>query len=221
MEQPGEQPGKENRFTKLGIHRDATGTDSVADNELLVRRTFQTNARLGCELLYRRYYQPLCSHAARYVYSKAIAEDIVAEVFCQFYEKGVFQKIETSYRAYLYKTVRSRVYNYLRWETTRTADISLADFTAIQHTLEPDSIIEYEELYHSIELAVDALPPQCRKIYLLSRFENKSYQEIASELQIAPRTVEVQLRRARIALRTLLHSKWALMALAILTGLLP
>jgi RNA polymerase sigma-70 factor (ECF subfamily) len=193
----------------------------VAENELLVRNAFQTDARLGCELLYRRYYQPLCSHAVRYVYSKAVAEDIVAEVFCQFYENGVFRRIETSYRAYLYKTVRSRVYNYLRWEVARTADLSLADITPIHNTLEPDSIIEYEELYQTIEAAVNSLPPQCRRIYLLSRFENKSYQEIAGELQIAPRTVEVQLRRARIALRDVLRSRWTLILLAILTSLLP
>jgi hypothetical protein len=33
--------------------------------------------------------------------------------------------------------------------------------------------------------------------------------------------VEVQLRRARISLRNMLHSKWAFTTLTILTGLLP
>jgi RNA polymerase sigma-70 factor (ECF subfamily) len=216
-----EQPRPAINFTEPSKEGEAAKPCAMNDNDLLIRKVFESNAWLGCELLYRRYYQPLCSHAVRYVYSKAVAEDIVAEVFCQFYEKRVFGRIDTSYRAYLYKAVRSRAYNYLRWEAGRTTNLSFADITPIHTTLEPDSIIEYEELYHSIEAAVDSLPPQCRKIYLLSRFEDKSYHEIAGELRIAPRTVEVQLRRARISLRNMLHSKWAFTTLTILTGLLP
>jgi RNA polymerase sigma-70 factor (ECF subfamily) len=60
------------------------------DNDLLIRKVFESNAWLGCELLYRRYYQPLCSHAVRYVYSKAVAEDIVAEVFLPVLRKKSF-----------------------------------------------------------------------------------------------------------------------------------
>lgn len=67
----------------------APGRDSSAlqlDDELLLRQTFAQDTRIGLELLFRRYHAPLCSHAVRFVYSKPIAEDLVGEVFFQFYK---------------------------------------------------------------------------------------------------------------------------------------
>ena len=64
--------------------------EQLSDPELFIRRAFETNARLGCELLFRRYYAPLCSHAVRFVGAKAIAEDLVADIFCRFYAERTF-----------------------------------------------------------------------------------------------------------------------------------
>lgn len=58
-----------------------------ADSEMLIRLAFESDPRAGCELLYRHYYQALCSHAIRFVYSRSIAEDLVSDVLCQFYTK--------------------------------------------------------------------------------------------------------------------------------------
>jgi RNA polymerase sigma-70 factor (family 1) len=199
-----------------------TGTkkNNTTDPEFFIRKAFETDPRLGCELLFRYYYQPLCSHAVKLLYSKAIAEDIVAEIFYQFYLKGTFREITTSYRAYLYKTVRHRAYNYLRWETQRTTNLdALASFSD-DATLQPDSITQYEELYQDVEETINALPPQCRKIYLMHRFESKKYTEIAKELQLAPKTVEVQIRKASHFLRDVLKKKWILFLIALCNPLL-
>jgi RNA polymerase sigma-70 factor (family 1) len=180
----------------------------VTDVEVFIRKTFESDPRLGCELLYRHYYQPLCSHAVRLLYSKTIAEDLVSEIFLQFYQKETYKHISTSFRAYLYKAVRHRAYNYLRWESKRTTD--LEDFGGLSDTasLQPDAIIQYEELYQCVENAVNSLPSQRRKIYLMHRFEDKKYAEIAEELQLSPRTIEVQIRKASIFLRDELKKRW-------------
>ncbi len=199
----------------------APDASRVVDGERFIRNAFRTDARLGCELLYRRYYRPLCSHAVRFVYSKAAAEDIVSEVFCQFYAKGVFERIDTSFRAYLYRSVRSRAYNYLRREMSRTADLTGAVYLLTGDTQQPDSITQYEELYHDLENAINTQPVQRRKIYLMHRFENKKYAEIAAELQLATKTVEVQIRKASHFVRDLLRSKWTLLLVGLVSRLLP
>jgi RNA polymerase sigma-70 factor (ECF subfamily) len=193
----------------------------VADGERLIRNAFRTDARLGFELLYRRYYLPLCSHAVRFVHSKAVAEDIVSEVFCQCYARGIFERIDTSFRAYLYHSVRSRAYNYLRREMGRTTDLAGAIYRLTGDPQQPDSIIQYEELYHDLEKAINTLPLQRRKIYLMHRFENKKYAEIAAELQLATKTVEVQIRKASHFVRDLLRSKWTLLLIGIVYRLFP
>lgn len=212
-------PDKENAFVGHTSHKEVSENETITDIEFFIRKTFETDVRLGCELLYRQYYQSLCSHAVRLLYSKAIAEDIVSDIFYQFYLKGTFQEITTSYRAYLYKTVRFRAYNYLRWESKRTTDLDGMDNFSSGTTQQPDSVTQYEELYHDVENAINTLPPQRRKIYLMHRFESKKYSEIAEELQLAPKTVEVQIRKASHFLRDLLKQKWTLLIIGVLSQL--
>jgi RNA polymerase sigma-70 factor (family 1) len=181
---------------------------TVTDSELFIRHAFATDPRLGVELLYRHYFQPLCSHAVRLLYSKAIAEDLVSEIFYQFYNNGSYREIKTSYRAYLYKTVRNRALNYKRDESRCSRDLDqCAGFADTDHQ-RPDALAEYEELYQRLEAGINVLPTQRRRIFLMHRFENKKYTEIAEELQLSPRTVEVQIRKASHFLRDLLVNYW-------------
>lgn len=189
------------------------GQAMITDSEALIRLAFESDPRFGCELLYRHYYQALCSHATRFVYSRSIAEDLVSDILCQFYSKGTYQEITSSYRAFLYKSVRNRAYNYLRLEANRAVEL---DQTYEEKTAagsqQPDSILEYEELCQQVESAVQALPAKCRKIYLMHRFEDMKYAEIAEELQLSPRTVEVQLRKASLLVKKALANFGLLLA---------
>lgn len=177
----------------------------LSDQELFIRVTFQDNPKLGCELLFRRHYIELCSHAVRFLGSKAVAEDLVADIFCNFYEKQIFSTIETSYRAYLFKTVRNRAYNYVRQNFNRDTTLDDASLEASHEEQQPDAITQYDELYVTVERAIDSLPFQRRRVYLMNRFDGKKYAEIAQELGISVRTVEVHIRLATITLRDLLR----------------
>ncbi|WP_266368369.1 RNA polymerase sigma-70 factor [Tellurirhabdus rosea] len=184
---------------------------TASDDELFIRTALLDTPELGVELLYRRYYQPLCTHAVRFVGSRQVAEDLVSDVFYQFYSNEVFRQITTSYRAYLYKTVRNRAYNYLRWELSRKAPLDEFRETQTSSVAQPDDITQYEELYQDVDGAIQSLPIQRRKIYLMHRFEGRKCQEIADELALSVRTVEVQVYRATQAIRQLLKDKWLLL----------
>lgn len=178
------------------------------ESEQFIRGAFEQDPRLGCDLLFRRYYVPLCSHAIRFCASQAIAEDLVAEVYLDLYVNNGFKGITTSYRAYLYKAVRHRAYNYLRQALRRDAGLEEASYRSIPENQQPDAIAQYEELRTDMEDALQKLSLSRRKIYLMHRFEGKKYREIAVELGISERTVEVQVRQASHQLRNLLRGKW-------------
>lgn len=190
------------------------------DDEQFIRVALAQDARLGMELLYRRYFKPLCSHAVKFVGSKAVAEDIVSELFCQFYANQTFADIKVSYRFYLFRSVRNRAYNYLRWELKRKADLNEVNDWAAAAEYQPDSMSEYEELYQDFDQAVGSLPTNRRRIYLMRRFEDMKYQEIADTLKLSVRTVEVQIYRANQHIRALLKDKWLLPILALLTKII-
>lgn len=176
------------------------------DNELLIRRAFDTDPYLGCDLLFRRYYQPLCSHAARFVYSKAVAEDIVADLFQVFWQKRLFESIQLSYRAYLYRAVRLNSLLYLQREAGRTvSQETLLGSEWMNNLAAPCAeTIQFEELSGQIEAVVGALSPAVRRVFLLSRFEGRKNQEVADELDISLKTVEAHITKALALFRKVL-----------------
>ncbi|MBD2705733.1 RNA polymerase sigma-70 factor [Spirosoma sp. BT702] len=187
---------------------------TVYDSELFLRKTFEQDSRKGFELLFRQYYTPLCSHAVRFVYSRQLAEDLVSEVLYQFYRSEAYRKIHSSYISYLFTAVRNEAYTHLRKEFGKTDSIesTTENHLAGNHP-QPDAEVHFNNLFLAVNEAIGQLPAQCRRVFLLSRFENKKYDEIAAELQISPRTVEVHISRALKHLRQTLREEWALLLL--------
>lgn len=191
--------------TQLRIVSDEVDENKALDSEVFIRETFKENPRKGYELLFRRYYRALCSHAVRFVYSKEVAEDIVGDIFLILWKNKVYEKINTSFRAYLYASVRNRAFNYLKWEFKKDVDIDmiLENNQVFEET--PQTMLQFDELFQKIENTITALPPQCQRVFLMSRFENKKNREIADELEIALKTVEAHMMKALAQMRNSLN----------------
>ncbi len=176
------------------------------EDELLIRIAFARDAYEGCDLLFRRYYQPLCSHAVRFVYDKAVAEDIVAELFQNFWQKKVYERVEYSYRAYLYQAVRQNCLLYLQREAGITVPVDpLISRELPAGTSSPSDQIQFDELSERIDAVIRGLTPSVRKVFLLSRFEGRRNREIANELHISLKTVEAHLTKALSLFRNALR----------------
>jgi RNA polymerase sigma-70 factor (family 1) len=191
-----------------GAERTERDHTRLLDEEMLIKKTFETDPQAGCEILFQKYYSILCSHAIRFVYSKAVAEDIVSEIFCRFWSDQTYNSINISYRAYLFKAVRYRAYNYLRWELSKKdLNINVEDLNQGISSLKPEETMLYDELSGEISIIIDSLPAQCKRVFLLSRFEYKKYSEIAAELGISIKAVEAHISKALDVLRRSLKSK--------------
>lgn len=183
----------------------------ILDPELMIRRAFETDADSGIALLFQQYYPLLCNHAVRYVSSKAIAEDIVSDIFYEFHSRHLYRTITTSFRAFLFTSVRHRAFDYVRSEMKRSTSLENATHLSIASTQEPDAITQYEELYHDVENAINNMPLKRRQVYVMHRFEGKKYQDIADELDLSLRTIESHLYQAIRQIRKALQEKWLML----------
>ena len=59
----------------------------------------------------------------------------------------------------------------------------------------------FDELSVKIKETVNAFPPQCQRVFILSRYEGKKNREIAEELNIKLKTVEAHMMKALSALK--------------------
>lgn len=155
------------------------------------------------DLLFRRYYTPLCTYAKGYLKSSEVSEEIVQEVFIRIWESHRNISIHTSVKAYLFRSVFNACINQLKkTQADNLKHINLED-AAIQSELMmmnngEDIISKYfsEEAAIELELAIEDLPQQCREIFSLCRFDNLSYPEISAKLNISLSTVKTQMSRA-------------------------
>ena len=178
------------------------GQSAMVDSEVFIRKAFEMDLGKGYELLFKRYYQPLCSHAVRFVYSKEVAEDLVVDLFTRFWQKQLYLSINTSYRAYLFTSVRHAAFAYMRTEFGREGmDENLSETESTNPPITPQQLMQYNELYLKIEELIRSFPPQSQKVFIMSRFEGKKNIVIAEELQLSVKTVEGHITKALSILR--------------------
>lgn len=150
-------------------------------------------------VLFRGYYPILCAYATKFVELKD-AEEIVQDVMLWLWENRETQTFETSLSQYLFKTVYHRAINQIVRHQSQLRSDTLF-YENMQEMLQDTDFYQLEELQRRIREAVDALPPAYREAFVMHRFDNKSYKEIAEILQVSPKTVDYRIQQALKQLR--------------------
>ena len=160
------------------------------------------------ESVFKTYYRTLCIYAEGIVGEKEAAEDIVSDFFLKLWENREIIHITTSLQAYLYKGVYNNSLKYLehikvlhKYREYAQYMIDNRDLFRTQADHHPLSMLISKETVAEIENAIDALPAQCKEVFMLARMEGFSYQEIAEKLGISINTVRTQITRAMDKLR--------------------
>ncbi len=155
------------------------------------------------EEIFSLYHTDLCRHVSRIVRDMDAAEDIVQDVFVNFWDKGQKTGIENPY-GYLYKACINKALNYVSTGNRRTEIEN--NLILPYHPTETRSSaheLEFRELEKQVLSGIESLPPMCKKVFLLSRYEEMSHKEIAAFLDISPNTVDNHIKKALSILRKL------------------
>lgn len=152
------------------------------------------------EKLFRSHYKDLALYANRILQDQAAAEDVVQQFFVQLWEKRNSISISGEIKSYMMRSVHNACLNHLKH--LRIVQDHHESITAAEQRAENIDKVELEETQLIVHEAVKKLPPQCRKIFIMSRVQEKKYREIADELELSIKTVENQMGKALKTLRT-------------------
>lgn len=174
----------------------------------------------GLTTAYRLYRQPLLFFVIRYVGSREVAEDIVADVFVKAWDARTNLRRIDSLRAYLYVMAKNASLNYLRKPQAMSLEDVPADFE--ETLLEDDDIfgnILRTELIKSILEEVDKLPLKQQEVFRYTFLEDMSVEEISEKLQLSATAVYANRSRAIATLRELLMRKGLVVTFSLLHAL--
>src|SRR5665648_2471 len=143
------------------------------------------------------YYSRLCYFVDTILHDFDLSRSVSQQVFVDLWIKR--EKLQViSLQSYLYQSVRNSALNILKHKKVESRYLSTLDK---DEPGEMTNLMEEAELADRINRAIQKLPEKCREIFILCRFEELKYAEIADRLNISVKTVEMQISIALKKLR--------------------
>jgi RNA polymerase sigma factor (sigma-70 family) len=132
-------------------------------------------------------------------------DDILQETFiraCAAAEKTSIRHP----RSFMLKTAQNLALNHVTSAYHRLTDMEDFASSDVSPLTEPlEEKIESEERFRGFCQAVRALPPQCRRVFVLRKVYGLSQQEIAQQLEISESTVEKHIVKGLLACKGMMR----------------
>ena len=155
--------------------------------------------------LFDHHFSDLCNFLLIYLHRKELSEEIALDIFTFIWEKRETLDIKATFKSFLFAAAKNKAITLYRKEHQKM--FSQIESSDLPVSNEPDAqfLMETNELHDLIEKAILKLPEKSRQVYQLAWEENLSYNEIAEQLGLSPKTVEnhvgIALRKLRESLR--------------------
>lgn len=151
--------------------------------------------------VFRKFNKRIYFFSVSYLKSREEAEGIVQEVFLSLWKNRTRIELQSDFKAYLFTITFNAIkkrFRKLERERKHLAAYSLSVNTKDDSS---DPEVEYNQLTELLEKSIDQLPGRQKEIFLLSKREGLTAEEIAERLKISKRTVENHLFRAKTFLK--------------------
>lgn len=155
----------------------------------------------GFKLLFDSYVQRVQDYIYAITRSRYMAEEATQELFIILWRKRYEWPAIQNMDHYIFRIARNLAINLLKKaaHNSRLADEWYR--RSLRKAVTTTDELQLRHIQQLIHQAVSSLPPQPQKVYLLSRQEQMSFEEIAKALQLSRNTVRNHLNRALNAIR--------------------
>lgn len=189
-------------------------SDQLIEDTFLLQR-MQQGDKKAFDTLFRKYYPMLCAYAHRFV-DLEDAEETVQDTLLWLWENKKTLIIKTSLSAYFFKMIHHRALNRLAQQDAINRANTLF-YEKMQEMLQDTDYYQIEELTRRIKDAVNLLPPSYREAFVMHRFHDMSYKEIAAILNVSTKTVDYRIQQALKQLKIELKDYLPLLLSCLLT----
>ena len=167
--------------------------------------SLQKGEKPAFEAVYTDFFGVIYHLSLQYLHDEKVAEEIVQDSFMKLWEIRETLNERFNIRNFLYTITKNNCLNYLRNQRTALKHQENLKYLEMQFNYEAlekmGSYVEFEELRLKIDQAIASLPDELRETFLLSRFDEMQYKEIAEKLSVSIKTVEARMTKSLKILR--------------------
>lgn len=169
--------------------------------------------------LLESYKGRFISFANSYVQEFSVAEDFTMEAFMDYWEMREILQPDSNVPAYILTLIKHKCLNHLKRRQLQedvsqrlraVAEWELNLQISSLEVCEPTELFT-TEIKEIVNRTLQQLPEQTRRVFLMSRFENKTRKEIADELNMTSKGVEYHIAKALAALRVNLKDYYTIL----------
>ena len=176
----------------------------MSDKELL-EEIRNNDSERAFRTLFDLHYDRLFRVAIYFLQNDDLAKEVSLDVLANIWENRKTMIIPHDFRHFSFTMVKNAAINVLKKEQhlEDLETIGQSNDSAIS-SLSPDAqqLLEESELFEQYERLLAELPDRCREVFQKVKEDGRSYADVADELQISVKTVDAQLQKALLYLRS-------------------
>lgn len=152
-----------------------------------------------CKLIFNSHFKSLRNFLVFRFKNADFADDIAQNAFVKLWENCKILKNEQA-KSFLFTTaIRLSLNEIKHQKIVSNYEINFTSHSSTKET--PQFLLEENEFKIKLEKAINNLPEKQREVFLMHRYENQSYKEIASLLDLSVKAVEKRMHLALLTLR--------------------
>ncbi|MCX2476966.1 RNA polymerase sigma-70 factor [Pedobacter sp. MC2016-05] len=152
------------------------------------------------EDVYNRYWEKVYAVCYNNIRDVEIAKEMVQDIFRSLWERRAELELDNVER-YLVRSAKYKAFEFIRNKTSRQKIDEFNYQGCINSSNCTEEQVFFNNLKENVDLLVDTLPCQCKKVYKMSREDGLSNKEISEMLMISERAVEYHITRAMTTLK--------------------
>jgi len=177
-----------------------------SDAQLMLR--FRNGEAEAFDQLFSRHTRAIINFAYRFVRDRQLAEELAQEIFLRVYESASRYRVEARFTTWLYRIAANVCLNEVRKPHFRAGRVPLEALArdprfpagAREAGSSPEKLLEREAISRAISEALDRIPEKQRVAFILNKYQELSYAEVAGIMRTSEKAVKSLIHRAREAL---------------------
>ncbi|MBR3725079.1 MAG: sigma-70 family RNA polymerase sigma factor [Bacteroidales bacterium] len=184
------------------------------DYQLVIAAREKGDQRAYADLM-RFYREPIYLMLLRMTHSPVDADDLTIETFGKAFCQLSTYTPQNTFATWLFSIASNNGIDFIRRRHLQLVSLSSISVSEDNETYEypiasadptPEEDLIIRQRDNLVRQLVDRLPPRYKRIVSLRYFDEMSYEEIATKLNIPLGTVKIQLRRARMLLAEIIKN---------------
>ena len=167
------------------------------------------------QLIYDRHRNRIYKTATRFLKSPILAQEVVQDVFMKLWLSRKTLKPNQPIEAWLHTVSKNNIINRLKKVSNEWKVMNELPYITANKSNTTENSVQDAEYAAILQTAINTLPEQQKKAYLLSRNENLTYIQIGEKLELSPLTVKTHISRALLHIKQALAEKGIILSIAV------